>query len=252
MIEDPTFYFWAIPAVLLLGLAKSGFLSGFGAVATPLMAMAVPVPQAAAIMLPLLCVMDLASLQQLWRDRDAALLRLLLPAGLVGIVLGTVLFGAVSAPVVSAVVGALTLMFLLQRLLAKKPALGEPPAAPSRTWGFGLGVVSGFTSFVAHAGGPPISAYVLPMRLDPVRVAATMAVFFAVINLAKWAPYAALGLFDARNLWTSLVLAPLAPVGVWLGVGLTRRIASAWFYRVAYLGMGVAGAKLLWDGLGAL
>jgi len=75
MIEDPHFYIWAIPAVLLVGLAKSGFLSGFGAVATPLMAMAVPVPQAAAIMLPLLCLMDLASLQQLWKERDAPLLR---------------------------------------------------------------------------------------------------------------------------------------------------------------------------------
>lgn len=245
MIDDPHFYFWAILAVLLVGLAKSGFLSGFGAVATPLMAMAVPVPQAAAIMLPLLCLMDLASLQQLWHDRDGPLLRLLLPAGLVGIVLGTVLFSAVSASMVSVIVGALTLLFLLQRM-AMKPKPGG--AVPSRAWGFVAGVLSGFTSFVAHAGGPPISAYVLPMRLDPVRVTATLAVFFSVINLAKWVPYAALGLFDARNLWTSLALAPLAPVGVWIGVWLTRRMAAHWFYRVAYLGMAVAGGKLLWDG----
>jgi hypothetical protein len=249
MIDDPQFYWWAIPAVLLLGLAKSGFLSGFGAVATPLMAMAVPVPQAAAIMLPLLCVMDMASLHQLWRDRDADLLTLLLPAGLVGIVLGTVLFSLVSPAVVSAIVGALTLLFLLQRLVFK-PSKDGPP--PSRVLGFVMGATSGFTSFVAHAGGPPISAYVLPMRLDPVRVAATLAVFFTVVNLAKWVPYAALGLFDARNLWTSLVLVPLAPVGVWAGVWLTRRMASAWFYRIAYIGMAVAGGKLLWDGLRAL
>jgi len=249
MIDDPHFYLWAIPAVLLVGLAKSGFLSGFGAVATPLMAMAVPVPQAAAIMLPLLCVMDVASLHQLWRERDADLLRLLVPAGLVGIALGTVLFGAVSAPVVSLVVGVLTLLFLLQRL-AFKPRTDGPP--PSRRWGLLMGITSGFTSFVAHAGGPPISAYVLPMRLDPVRVAATMAVFFAVVNMAKWLPYAALGLFDARNLWTALVLAPLAPVGVWAGVWLTRRIDASWFYRLAYIGMAVAGGKLFWDGWRAL
>jgi uncharacterized membrane protein YfcA len=249
MIEDPHFYWWAIPAVLLVGLAKSGFLSGFGALATPLMAMAVPIPQAAAIMLPLLCVMDMASLHQLWHDRDAALLRFLVPAGLLGIVLGTVLFSAVSAPVVSALVGVLTLLFLLQRL-AFRPRPDGPP--PSRVWGALMGVVSGFTSFVAHAGGPPISAYVLPMRMDPVRVAATLAVFFTAVNLAKWVPYAALGLFDARNLWTSMVLVPLAPVGVWAGVWLTRRMASVWFYRVAYLGMAAAGAKLLWDGLRAV
>lgn len=249
MIDDPHFYFWAIPAVLLVGLAKSGFLSGFGAVATPLMAMAIPVPQAAAIMLPLLCLMDITSLQRLWKERDAPLLQLLLPAGLVGIVLGTVLFSAVSSAVVSLVVGALTLLFLLQRLLLKPRAKHH---APSHKWGFAAGVLSGFTSFVAHAGGPPISAYVLPMRLDPIRVTATLAVFFSVVNLAKWVPYAALGLFDARNLWTSLALAPLAPVGVWIGVWLTRRMATHWFYRVAYLGMALAGGKLLWDGWWAL
>lgn len=249
MIDDPHFYFWAIPAVLLVGLAKSGFLSGFGAVATPLMAMAIPVPQAAAIMLPLLCLMDITSLQQLWKERDAPLLQLLLPAGLVGIAMGTVLFSVVSSAVVSLVVGALTLLFLLQRLLLKPRAQHH---APSRKWGFAAGVLSGFTSFVAHAGGPPISAYVLPMRLDPIRVTATLAVFFSVVNLAKWVPYAALGLFDARNLWTSLALAPLAPVGVWIGVWLTRRMAAHWFYRVAYLGMALAGGKLLWDGWWAL
>lgn len=249
MIDDPHFYFWAIPAVLLVGLAKSGFLSGFGAVATPLMAMAIPVPQAAAIMLPLLCLMDITSLQQLWKERDAPLLQLLLPAGLVGIAMGTVLFSVVSSAVVSLVVGALTLLFLLQRLLLK-PRLQHH--GPSRKWGFAAGVLSGFTSFVAHAGGPPISAYVLPMRLDPIRVTATLAVFFSVVNLAKWVPDAALGLFDARNLWTSLALAPLAPVGVWIGVWLTRRMAAHWFYRVAYLGMALAGGKLLWDGWWAL
>jgi uncharacterized protein len=109
--------------------------------------------------------------------------------------------------------------------------------------------VSGFTSFVAHAGSPPISAYVLPLRLPPAVFAGTMAVFFAAVNLSKWIPYAWLGLIDARNMATSVLLMPLAPVGVWLGVWLTRRIRPTWFYRIAYSGMGLTGAKLLYDGL---
>ena len=72
---------------------------------------------------------------------------------------------------------------------------------------------------------------------------------FAAINLAKWLPYAWLGLIDRTNLATSLLLAPLAPLGVWIGVWLARRIRSTWFYRVAYAGMTLTGVKLLWDGL---
>ncbi|HJV63179.1 MAG TPA: sulfite exporter TauE/SafE family protein [Albitalea sp.] len=246
LIADPRFYAIAVPAVLLMGLAKSGFLGGFGSLAVPLMALAVPVPQAAAIMLPLLFVMDAVGLQQLWLQRDRELLRLLLPAGLLGTVVGTVLFGVLSAKTVAAIVGGMTLLFLAQRLLFP-PHVDAPP--PSKRLGFALGIASGFTSFVAHAGSPPISAYVLPLRLAPMTFAGTMAVFFAAVNLSKWIPYAWLGLIDMRNMTTSLVLMPLAPLGVWLGVWLTRRIPSTWFYRVAYSGMALTGAKLLWDGL---
>jgi uncharacterized protein len=246
LITDAAFYAAAVPAVLLMGLSKSGFLGGFGSLAVPLMALAIPVPQAAAILLPLLFVMDLIGLQQLWRNCDRALLRLLLPAGLIGTVVGTVLFGVLSTSTVAAVVGALTLLFLGQRLIFPPRAEGR---APSRPLGFVLGVAAGFTSFVAHAGSPPVNAYVLPLRLPPVTYAATMAVFFTVVNLSKWIPYAWLGLIDLRNMSTSLMLLPFAPVGVWVGIWLTRRIDSGWFYRFAYAGMFLTGVKLLWDGL---
>ena len=245
-ITDPGFYLIAVPAVLLMGLSKSGFLSGFGSLATPLLALAVTVPQAAAIMLPLLLVMDGLGIQQLWRDRDRALLRLLLPAGLLGTVVGTLLFGVLSAKTVAAVVGGLTLLFLAQRFLFP-PRADAPP--PPRALGRLLAVASGFSSFVAHAGSPPINAYVLPLRLQPIVYAATMAVFFAALNLSKWLPYAWFGLIDQRNMSTGLLLMPLAPLGVWCGVWMTRRIATHWFYRIAYGGMFFTGVKLLWDGL---
>ncbi|MES2959252.1 MAG: sulfite exporter TauE/SafE family protein [Pseudomonadota bacterium] len=246
LITDPWFYAVAVPAVLLMGLGKSGFLMGFGSLATPLMALALPVPQAAAIMLPLLLVMDITGIKQLWRERDRELLRLLLPAGLLGTVVGTLLFGLLSSKTVAAVVGVLTLLFLAQRLVFP-PRRDAPP--PPKAVGFVLGIAGGFTSFVAHAGSPPISAYVLPLRMEPIRLTATMAVLFGAINLSKWVPYAWLGLLDTRNLVTSLVLVPLAPLGVWAGVWATRRVAATWFYRMAYIGMAATGLKLLWDGL---
>ena len=246
LVAGGLFYAVAVPAVLMMGLSKSGFLGGFGSLAVPLMALAIPVPQAAAIMLPLLFIMDAVGIQQLWRDRDRALLKLLLPAGLLGTLVGTLLFGVLSGKTVAAVVGGLTLLFLAQRLIFPPRADAAPPP---KQLGFALGIASGFTSFVAHAGSPPISAYVLPLRLPPATFAATMAVFFAAVNLSKWIPYAWLGLIDLRNMATSVVLMPLAPLGVWIGVWLTRRIKSTWFYRLAYTGMFLTGAKLLYDGL---
>jgi uncharacterized membrane protein YfcA len=247
LITDPWFYAIAVPAVLLMGLSKSGFAQGFGALCTPLLALVMPVPQAAAIMLPLLLVMDATGLQQMWRDADRVFLRRLLPWGVLGSVgVGALSFGVLPGPLVSGVVGALTLLFLAQRLLF-------PPrrnAAPAPRWvGPACATASGFTSFVAHAGGPPMSAYALPLKLSPPVYAATMAVFFATMNLSKVVPYAVLGLIDGRNLLTSLLLMPLAPLGVWAGVWLTRRVNAAWFYRLAYLGMFLTGCKLLWDGL---
>ena len=229
-----------------MGVSKSGFGAGFGSLATPLMALAIPVPQAAAIMLPLLLVMDAVGVKALFQQRDRELIRLLLPAGLIGTVIGTLSFGVLSAKAVAGVVGALTLLFLAQRLLFP-PRADAPP--PPRWLGFILGIASGFTSFVSHAGAPPVSAYVLPLRLAPITFTATMATFFAVINLSKWIPYAWLGLIDWRNITTSLVLVPLAPVGVWIGVRLVPYVPQVVFYRLVYLGMLLTGIKLLWDGL---
>ncbi len=244
LISDPYFYAVTIPAVLLLGVSKSGFGAGFGTLAVPLMALAVSVPQAAAILMPVLLVMDVLGMAAFRKDFDLKLLRFLIPWGLVGIVVGALLFKLLDGHVVAGLVGGFTLLFLAQRVLFA-PKADSP--APPRWLGAVLTATSGFTSFIAHAGGPPISAYVIPMRLSPVQFTATMAFFFFVINMAKWLPYAWLGLLDWRNMATSLVLLPIAPMGVWIGVRLARRISQVLFYRFLYTGMFLTGVKLLWD-----
>ena len=235
----------AIPAVLLLGISKSGFGAGFGSLAVPMMALAVTVPQAAAILMPILFVMDVMGLAAFRKHIDWKLVRFLVPLGLVGTVIGTLSFRLLDARLVAGIVGAFTLTFLAQRLLfPPKPDSPHPP----KWLGAILTATSGFTSFVAHAGGPPISAYVIPMRLPPLVFTATMAVFFFVINLSKWAPYGWLGLLDLRNMATSAALLPFAPIGVLVGVRLAHRIQPLLFYRLVYVGMFLTGCKLVWDG----
>jgi uncharacterized membrane protein YfcA len=244
LITDPWFYAAAVPAVFLIGLSKSGFGAGLGALATPLMAMTITVPRAAAIMLPLLAIADLLGLFALLRHADWSLLRRLLPAGLIGSMLGWASFGVLSAATVGGVVGALTLIFLALRQFF--PPTAEVPQ-PGRLAGWLLGATSGFTSFVAHSGGPPIAFYVLPLRLPAMVYTATMAVFFTAINTSKWIPYGLLGLLDMSNFTTSLMLAPVAPLGVWAGIRMARRMKVELFYRLVTLGMLLTGMKLLFD-----
>jgi uncharacterized membrane protein YfcA len=246
LITDPAFYLVAIPAVLLMGVSKSGFGAGVGSLAVPMMALVVSVPEAAAILMPVLLVMDLLGMAAFRNDFDRSLLKFLVPFGMLGIVMGTVLFKVLNAQTVAGLVGAFTLLFLAQRLLFPP----QPGSAPPPRWlGALLTTTSGFTSFIAHAGGPPVAAYVIPLKLTPLKFTATMAFFFFVVNLSKWIPYAWLGLLDGRNMATSLVLLPLAPVGVWVGVRLARRIEPTLFYRFIYTGMFLTGVKLLWDAL---
>jgi uncharacterized protein len=248
LITDPWFYAVAIPAVFLLGLSKSGFGAGFGSLAVPMMALTISVPQAAAILMPLLLVMDLMGIRAYRKDFDKRLLWFLLPCGLVGTVIGTLLFKLISPPVVAGIVGVITLVFLAQRLLFA-PKKDDKPMP--RWAGALLTATSGFTSFVAHAGGPPFNAYMIAQRLSPVMFTATAAYFFFIINLSKWIPYAWLGLLDMRNFATSLALLPIAPLGVLVGVKIARRIEPTLFYRLIYLGMFLTGCKLVWDGFKA-
>jgi hypothetical protein len=244
LITDSFFYLVAAPAVLLLGISKSGFGAGFGSLAVPLMALAVSVPQAAAILMPVLLVMDLLGMAAFRRHLDRRLLWFLLPWGLAGVALGTLMFRLLDGRAVAGILGVVILAFLAQRLLFPP----KPDSAPPPRWvGALLSATSGFTSFIAHAGGPPINAYVIPLRLSPVLFTGTMAFFFFFINLSKWVPYYWLGLLDWRNLGTSLVLLPLAPLGVWVGVRIAHRIQPVLFYRLIHIGMFLTAVKLLWD-----
>ena len=247
MIADPWFYAVAVPAILLMGISKGGFGSGAGLFATPLMALTVPIPQAAAILLPILLVMDAAGL---WAYRGVFSrenLKLILTGGVLGVILGALTFRYFDEAWIRILLGALSIGFVAQRYLRRAVRAAPRSTAKGLFWS----AFSGVTSTIAHAGGPPLSIYLLPQRLDKAVMVGTTVIFFAVINAVKLVPYAWLGLFDARNLTTSLVLAPLAPVGIWIGIALMRRTSEELFYRICYGLLLVVGVKLLWDGIGA-
>ncbi len=246
MITDPWFYAVAIPAVLLFGISKGGFGGGLGTAAVPLMALVISPVQAAAILLPILCIMDLVAV---WKFRGKWVwpeLNVLLPASLVGILIGTLLFETMSASVVRLIVGIVATSFTLHYWINKKRSNNRDFP---RTYAWLGGSVAGFTSFVAHSGGPPISMYLLRRPLDRMDFAATSILFFAVVNYVKLVPYAWLGQFDADNLATSAALAILAPVGVLIGAWLHKRVTDRFFFSFVYVLLFAVGLKLIVDGV---
>jgi uncharacterized membrane protein YfcA len=247
LIEEPLFYLLAVPAVLILGISKGGFGGGLGSLAVPLTALVVSPIQAAAVLLPILCVMDVHG-AWVYRGRwDKANLKILLPAALIGIAVGTFTFRYLDAQIIRFIIGTLAVGFTIHYWIAGLLAARATRGA-DRVRGSLWGAVSGFTSFIAHAGGPPMSVYLLPQRMDKTRFLATTVIFVLFMNYVKLVPYAWIGQFSAENLYTSLVLLPLAPLGMWLGIWLHRAVPENIFYRACYLLLFVAGLKLLYDG----
>lgn len=248
LLTDPLFYAAAIPAVALVGLSKGGLGGATALMGVPLMALVLPPVQAAAVMLPILVVMDMFALWS-WRGyRDIATLKHILPGGMLGIAIGWLTAAFVTAAMIKLIVGVIALAFAIRWYLDRRQGRVRR-RGQSYARGSFWGTCAGFTSFVAHAGGPPYQIYTLPLDHEPKIYTGTSTWFFAVVNAVKLLPYFALGQFDATNLAASAVLMPIAPVAILAGVMIVKRMDREVFYPFMYAMVLVVGAKLTWDGL---
>ncbi len=247
IITDPYFYALAIPAVLIYGMAKGGLGPSIGAIVVPGMSLVISPVQAAAILLPLLCVMDLFAIWKFRKSFDTHHLKILLPAGVVGIGVASLLMGYLPEDAIRLIIGAIAIAFCLNYWIGAK--LARQMKKGGRMSGYLWGAVAGFTSTQIHAGGPPITVYLLPQNLDRVVLMGTLAIFFAVINYVKLIPYTLLGALDGSNFLTSVVLMPLAPIGVMLGYFILHKVSQQAIYRFLYIALFLSGVKLLFDGV---
>ncbi len=244
LITDPFFYLIAIPAVLLVGIAKGGFTGTLGMVTVPLMSFAVDPITAAAILLPILCVMDIMAAWNFRHSFDVSHLKVLLPGGVIGVALASVLMGKLTEDHIRIMVGVISIGFCLNHWLGLSARRNKPGKASGYFWG-GL---AGFTSTQVHAGGPPLSVYMLPQRLEKTTLMGTMVMFFLFINYVKLIPYTYLDLFTPLNLMTSLVLMPIAPLGVKLGYWLLHKVSESLVYKILYLFLFILGVKMIVEG----
>jgi uncharacterized protein len=251
VITDPLFYLLAIPAVTLLGLGKGGF-AGVGMVSTPLVALAVPPLQGAAILLPILICQDVISVWTYRRTWSAWNLKVLMPGSVLGVGAAGLFAGYVSNAAIELTVGVIGLGFVLYSWLLPRlrPSLAnsDKPARAPAALGVVYGALSGFMSTLIQVGAPPYQIHILPQRLDKLSLVGTTVIFFAFMNLMKTVPYFALGQFSPRNLATSIALLPLAIAANFLGIWLVRKTPTELFYRIAYFLMFAISLTLIWQG----
>ncbi len=241
------FFICAIASVVLVGISKSGFGASLGALSLPLMASQASLDEALAILLPLLIAIDLVGIRRFLKNANWRILKLILPAAFVGMFLGMVLFTVITPKALTLWVGIFIMLFLIQMLVTSHFDLRE--AKPYPWLGRLMALISGFTGFLAHNGGPPMTIYMLREKLSPIVYASTLGIFFTFVNFGKLGPYAYLDLLNFKQLATSVILLPCVPVGVYLGFYLAEKISMKWYYRIVQFFLLVASVKLITDGL---
>lgn len=249
---DPAFYPVGLAAIFLVAFGKGAFGGGLAILGIPLLALVIPPLEAAIIVALLVAFMDVFALQAFGRQNMSwPDLRLLLPGLVTGLVLGWLVFTHVDPGIVTLVIGLVTLGFTAHWFLRGRSA---PPGtmAPHPGLGLAAGAASGFTTFVAHAGGPPVAMYLLRRGLDKSALAGTTVAVFTLGNLLKLPPYLQLGLAAPQTFWAALALAPVVPLGVWAGKLLHDRVDQRRLFFWCYCLLGVAALKLIVDTLRAL
>ena len=247
-MDQPLFWAVALPAAMLVGMGKGG-LPIVGMLGVPVMALAIPPMAATAILAPVFVVSDLFGLWAYRRDFDRRVVGLMAIGATAGVAFGWATARVVPEAAVTLLVGLIGAVFAL-RLIWQRWRGREPAPRPAQT-GPGLfwGAVTGFTSFVAHAGAPPYQVYVLPLGLPKARFAGTNTVLFAYVNAIKLIPYWALGQLNLSNLTLSAKLMPAAAAAVFLGVWLVRVLPERLFFTIVIWALLAISLRLIWQAL---
>lgn len=250
MASDPTmFWIAAFAAALFVGGSKGG-LPMIALLSVPTMSLVMSPMQGAALLLPVYLISDVYGIWIYRRSFSPRNLKILIPASAIGVLVGFLLAGWTDEDMVRVVIGCIGLTFLAMRLRMR--FRGKSDARPADIpRGLLWGSVSGFTSFVSHAGGPAYQMYVLPQQLPKMMFAGTSTILFAVINLMKVPPYLALGLIEWADMRTVAIMAPVAIFGAWLGYRITKLIPERIFFTIVEIALFLISINLIRVGLTA-
>ncbi len=243
-MNDPHYLMWAALAAGMVGLSKGG-LPTIGMLSVPILSLFMSPINAVVMLLPIYIVSDMVGLWLYRKNFSAINLKILIPAGAGGVLVGWLTASLVSDAAVKMMIGLMGVGFVLNAWHKRKSEQAASPAS----WGKGSvwGVIAGFASFISHAGGPPFQVYLLPQKLPKIVFAGTSTLFFTAINLVKLAPYHQLRPYDTEQMMGAVVLIPFALIGTVMGAYLTRKIADEWFFKAVQIGLLAISLKLIAD-----
>jgi hypothetical protein len=244
MFDHPIHVYVVVAFVMfLVGMSKGGLGAMLSAITVPLLALVLPVKDVIGMMPPVLMFADLFAVGVHWKKWNTGIVLLLIPASLVGLTIGTLFLANAPARWIRVVLGIIMILFAIYKLLEDR-LLSGLTYKPRKWHGLLAGSVAGFTSSVAHSGGPPVGMYLLLQDLRPRVFAATSAFFFFILNYIKVPFYLAADVFNLELLWQLLWLLPLVPLGVWVGKRLVVRVSKERYDRII-LALLVLSALLL-------
>lgn len=239
---DPHYLIWAGLAAAMVGLSKGG-LPTVGMLSVPILSLYMSPVKAVVMLLPIYIISDMVGLWLYRKNFSAINLKILIPAGVAGVLVGWLTASVVSDTAVKLLIGLMGVGFVLNAWRQRQSQ--QAPAQARWDKGWLWGGLSGFASFISHAGGPPFQVYLLPQKLPKAVFAGTSTLFFAVINLAKLGPYHQLRPYGADEMMGAVVLIPFALIGTVLGAYLTRKIADDWFFKWVQFGLLAISLKLI-------
>lgn len=243
-MEGTVFWIVAGLAAVLVGLGKGG-LPVVAMLSVPLLATVISPVAAAGLLLPIYVVSDIFGLWAYRREFDWGVLKVMVPATTIGVAVGWWTAKVVPEDLVTGVVGVIGAVFAAN-LLLRRGVVPEPQPA-HRGKGTFWGILTGFTSFVSHAGAPPYQVYVMPLQLSKAIFAGTSTILFAYVNAIKLVPYYFLGQFSVENLKVAAVLMLPSALAVFAGVKIVRLLPEKLFFTLVTWALLALSIKLIWQ-----
>jgi hypothetical protein len=248
-VPDPTVLAVAAPAALWAGISKGGFGSGAAFASALVMALIFEPATALGIMLPVLMLIDVVTLRGFWDRWHIPSAWALILGGAPGVALGVALFAVANDDVIRLLIAAVALGFVAWQVAGHAGWIRLPKMPFRWSTGLAAGLVGGFTSFISHAGGPPVAVFLLSQGLGKTAYQATTVIAFWIINIFKAVPYGFMGFFTLETLGVGVWMAPFAVAGAVVGIRAHHLVPERLFFGLTYVLLTATGLKLVWDAL---